>query len=57
MLRWIARRTAAVKGDEGVGLLLVIGTTVIVTMLMIVLTTMATRALTSSSKHVSWPRN
>ena len=54
MLRWIARRTAAVKGDEGVGLLLVIGTTTVVTMLMIVLTTMATRALTSSSSHVSF---
>lgn len=54
MLRWIARRTAAVKGDEGVGLILVIGTATVVTMLMIVLTTMATRALTSSSKHVSF---
>lgn len=54
MLRWITRRMAAVKGDEGVGLLLVIGTTTVVTMLMIVLTTMATRALTSSSTHVSF---
>jgi hypothetical protein len=54
MLRWIARRTAAVKGDEGIGLLLVIGTATVVTMLMIVLTTMATRALSSSSKHVSF---
>src|SRR5438067_10233921 len=54
MLRWIARRTAAVNGDEGVGLLLVIGTTTVVTMLMIILTTMATRALSSSSSHVSF---
>lgn len=54
MLRWIARRTAAVNGDEGVGLLLVIGTATVVTMLMIVLTTMASRALSSSTKHVSF---
>lgn len=54
MLRWISRRTAAVNGDEGVGLLLVIGTATVVTMLMIVLTTMATRALSSSSKHVAF---
>lgn len=54
MLRWIARRTAAVKGDEGIGLILVMGTATVVTMLMIVLTTMATRALSSSSTHVSF---
>jgi hypothetical protein len=53
MTRWHMRRSAA-RGDEGVGLLLVIGTTTVVTMLMIVLTTMATRALTSSSTHVSF---
>src|SRR3954447_20381924 len=49
---WRARRAHA--NDEGMGLILVIGTASVVTALMIVLTTMATRSLTSSRQHVSY---
>jgi len=54
MIGWIMRRRRSRDDEAGLGLVLVIGTASVVTALMIVATTMATRALTSSRTHVSF---
>src|SRR5436190_16816887 len=54
MLGWFLRRRRGRDDEAGLGLILVIGTSTVVTALMIVGTTMATRALTGSRLHVSF---
>ena len=57
MIGWILRRRCERDQEGGLGLILVIGTATVVTALMIVGTTMATRALSSSRTHVSFEQS